>query len=290
MGNLIVKRSESNQLLSVKLPSPVLSNTYLTLRKEAENMLYLEKNTQVRTPKLYAAYKRILGTEDNGEIVSVNCLIMEDAEGRDMSLKRYEALDNEAQELFVSRLAEQYRFLRSVPSEGYYGRVYKQPFDGTNALFRTNYIDSAGPYSSFEEVFQAMYTSVQIHCAAQPQDEFQPTQITFLERFNEIIRHTKGTKPVLTLIDCQFQNIIAKEIKDSAGKIVDWKITMIDVDMLGWLPAFVQFYCAKYLLTGDHETGKTFNRRLIADIAEEDYLAEVDFLYHGQNRSWFRVV
>lgn len=238
-------------------------------------MLYLEKNSQVRIPKLYAAYTK---PNPHSKSFGVNYLIMEYIEGEMMTEERFKTFDDEVQELFVSKLAEQFRLLRSIPSEGYYGRVYKQPFHARLPIFRTNHLDPSGPYNSFDEVFQAMYTSVQMRCAEQPRDELHPIEISYIERFYEMVPRAKGTEPVLTLMDCSFDNLIAKPIEDNAGKIVDWKMTFIDIDMFGWLPAFLQVYCAKLFYLYDDETGKTFNRRLAAGISEEDYSTEVDFL------------
>ncbi|KAF2124739.1 hypothetical protein P153DRAFT_252835, partial [Dothidotthia symphoricarpi CBS 119687] len=112
--------------------------------QEAENLLYLQEHSQVRTPKLYAAFLHHLPDDP----VPIYYIITEYLEGATLTHKLYSSLGDEEQEALCARISEQFMLLRSVPSEGYYGRVYYQGVDPMTSIFRLAGKGMNGPYNT----------------------------------------------------------------------------------------------------------------------------------------------
>jgi hypothetical protein len=80
-------------------------------------------------------------------------MIMEFIEGIELKYEDWIQFNDEERTTLYTRLNEQYRLLRSIPSEGYYGRIHRQAFDRNMGMFRTNCKQSLGLYETYRELF-----------------------------------------------------------------------------------------------------------------------------------------
>ncbi|KAF2871936.1 hypothetical protein BDV95DRAFT_476700, partial [Massariosphaeria phaeospora] len=124
----------------------------LSLLQEAENMLYLEQHSQVRTAKVYAVYAQPRGTyqHPDGNDHDMYYLITEYIEGETLTESRWDSMGKEMQGIICDKLAEQMKLLRSVPAEGHYGRVHRQPWIAD--IYHTPYPEVfGGPFNTWDE-------------------------------------------------------------------------------------------------------------------------------------------
>lgn len=245
-------------------------------KKEAENLLFLEEHSQVRTPKLYAAFIHQI------PLTTHQCyyLVTEFIEGDTLTEKLWLGLEDEAQKIICSRLSEQFQLLRSVPSEGYYGRVYHQGWTPWLNLVRIRGKEMCGPYNTFKDLISAMYATAELRMAdTNNASEYHPIRLGLLSQFKPILGGTKSHRPVLTHLDPKWENIIVRPVKEEgdSGEIKDWDVVLIDWDTLGWLPEFMQAASLDGRIMLDDEPKKTFKQRIFANF-EDSYTAELELL------------
>jgi hypothetical protein len=90
---------------------------------------------------------------------------------------------------------------------------------------------------------------------------------------------SSASQPVLTQLDPQNKNFIARTMRDGEGKIVDFVFTFIDLEIFGWFPAFVQMICYKWdMVDGRYEEGKVWLKVMEPILCEEDNSEVVGFL------------
>ncbi|KAF1843021.1 uncharacterized protein K460DRAFT_356804 [Cucurbitaria berberidis CBS 394.84] len=218
-------------------------STSQTILQEAENLLYLEKNSKVRTPKVFAVYAH--DGEDPfgwypGTQTRFYYLVMEYITGTTLSSETWSTFDPGVQKIIGSKIAEQLKKLREVrlESDPYYGRIYKQGWDpGFNMLtLPGNKI--CGPYKSYEDFVDAMYETAKFRAASgiglfsTPfSDRTLFTMINFKYSLNAVTAEDK--LPTLTHLDLKLDNIMLQQDGD------EYRVTIIDWECLGWMPAWV---------------------------------------------------
>ncbi|KAF1840885.1 uncharacterized protein K460DRAFT_436368 [Cucurbitaria berberidis CBS 394.84] len=100
--------------------------------QEAEDLLFLQANSQVRTPTVYAVFAR------ETKPSPAYYMVTEFIEGEMLTSKKWLSLSDKARTKICSKLCEQLRLLRSIPSEGYYGRVHNQGWNPNSLPLRSN--------------------------------------------------------------------------------------------------------------------------------------------------------
>jgi aminoglycoside phosphotransferase (APT) family kinase protein len=248
-------------------------------------MLFLQANSQVRTPTVYAAYTWV-----GGEFPT-HFLIMEFLEGGDLDGGRWESLSDNARSIVTSRLCEQFRLLRSIPSEGYYGRVHRQGWKRIASFIRSLEPGMAGPYDTYEDFVAALSNSLHlVRALCSYLEEFHPLESLALSQFESTLLTFNACQPTFTHVDPALHNIIARQFTNSRGE-EDWEVTLIDWEYSGWFPAYFQavtlwerlwtgwFPIAK----GPWKPGETYPEqkddlsREVTSTLEEDYTAQVEF-------------
>jgi aminoglycoside phosphotransferase (APT) family kinase protein len=118
----------------------------------------MEGHPGFSTPKLYACL-----TDDD----AIHYLIMERIEGETLH-QMWDRLPFEEQKAIALQIMEQIRYLRSIPSEGYYGRVYRQAFDPDYPLLRLNNYnhETFGPYDTYKPYISALCEAAWLRAAA----------------------------------------------------------------------------------------------------------------------------
>jgi hypothetical protein len=169
-------------------------------------------------------------------------MIMEFIEGIELKYEDWIQFNDEERTTLYTRLNEQYRLLRSIPSEGYYGRIYRQAFDRNMAMFHANYKHSLGPYETYEEFTSAVIRSAEVSAMisrVQKGEQLYEDQDTFLSEYKLALETCTPTdcEPVLTHVDPGLKNIIFRHTHNHPP---DWEVTLIDWAGAGWFPAWVQ--------------------------------------------------
>ncbi|EAT80119.1 hypothetical protein SNOG_12306 [Parastagonospora nodorum SN15] len=110
--------------------------------QEAETLLFLQANSQVRAPKVYAAFTRQLFEWTK------HFIIMDYIEGETLSGEKWLSLSDTSRSIILSRLCEQFQILRSIPSEGYYGHVHRQGWPPWLSFLRKMQPGASGPFDT----------------------------------------------------------------------------------------------------------------------------------------------
>jgi serine/threonine protein kinase len=245
-------------------------------------MLFLQENSQVRTPQVYAVFSHIHNSAHN----SAECyyLIMEFIEGVTLE-SIWASLDDEARKKICSKLSNQIRLLRSVPSEGYYGRVHYQGWGPHANLFRIRLGNTMnGPYNSYEDCISAMYNAAELRAADSDMGpDLQPDAQLYLSQFKRNLSEWECHEPKLTHLDPKFDNIMVQPIKGAGGDIKDWEVVLIDWADCGWLPAWMQAVSFHQRIglfdenwNVDEQAKTTFIQRMSL---EEPYLEQMAFFW-----------
>jgi len=232
--NFVVKRGLPNEALG-----------------EAENLLYLEQFPQVNSPKVYAVHFAPIsryGYAPNGDGKDrFTYIIMEDIKGEPFEWEDWVQLPEDLRKLHTTRLGEQLKALRSIPSEGYYGRINNQPWYPNFPIGRTRGKTFTGPYTSYEALVDAIYISVELYCARNTGWATWPVWpasfLTAMPQLKGVLLRTPASKPVLTQLRFDLRNFVTRPVRNDEGKIVDYVITFVDLLDLAWCPAFMQRMC-----------------------------------------------
>lgn len=277
VGQCAIKYCGDPLILQVRLLYPVARYIY-NFQKEAENLLFLQENSQVRTPKVYAVLARPLGSEE------CYYLIMEFIEGEILSTELWMSLNNDAHKKICSKISDQLQLLRAIPSEGYYGRVHHQGFSPAVTLFRVRYKHMNGPYDTYEDCISAMYTSAEHRVTIMDWgEEHIPEAELYLPKFKRTLSEWGSHEPTLTHLDLQLSNFIVQSGKKSGENADDWEVVIIDWAEAGWLPAWMQAVSLSQrfgLAIGDYKVDKRGTTEFIQRVTqkfEEPYSEQMAF-------------
>ncbi|KAF2868441.1 hypothetical protein BDV95DRAFT_579859 [Massariosphaeria phaeospora] len=229
---------------------------------EAENLIYLERNSDVRTPKVYAAF-----SSQDVNVFDIPEKTDKDQADRNPPVYYYlveeyiegETLEDVFEELkdrchiywkIGDLLGEQMQKLRSVPAEdrNHFGRVGGKAYPtGLTPVRHAPAPDfhDLGPFNSYEKFVERMMHSAKINQAlAAISDDFPPaTRMCFRDAPSVFIDHAgpSARVPVLSHLDIQDHNIIVKLLRDEKGKVIDvQEVVLIDWATLCWMPSWYE--------------------------------------------------
>lgn len=184
---------------------------------EAENMHFVAEHTngKVLVPKLYAAF--------HDDKTDSNFIIMELVQGKSLE-ELWGELGADGRTRVAESLKEMFGAIRTIPSQGYYGRLANRAFDD---IFLGSDTLPCGPFDTEAELNDAF---LERYKSLHP--ELSPGR-------GEFYRHVvfpaimKGHKPVFTHGDLQAKNII---IRSGDGKpcIIDWECS-------AWYPSYWEY-------------------------------------------------
>jgi hypothetical protein len=203
---------------------------------------------------------------------------MEYIAGGELTDERWANLSDKARSKFALRLSEQFQLLRSIPSEGYYGRVHRQGWLPYLSLIRSVQPGLAGPYDTYEDFVAALSSAVHLVVATRSYaEEFHHTEELPLSQLKNMLLTCNGRQPTFTHLDTAMHNIIARSFVNADGE-EDWEVTLIDWADSGWCPAWVQAVSLhEKLWTGFYPNAKDDLSRQVLSTFGEDYTAQVDF-------------
>jgi hypothetical protein len=209
-------------------------------------MLFLKANSQVRSPTVYAVFRHN----------EINYLIMEFIEGEELSTETWLGLSDDGRTKLLSRLCEQFRLLRAIPSPGYYGRVYHQGWRRICRLFHGRQDKMCGPYDNYRDLLSASIDTLHVlSVLGYESPEFLSNEPEHIAQVESTLATCSGLEPTFTHLDPAMNNII-RPIRDGE----DWEVTWIDWEDSGWLPAYMQVVAIR---------NKLFLARGYEDLREE---------------------
>jgi hypothetical protein len=281
-----------------------MDNDY-TLVQEAEDLLWLRENTSVRVPKVYSVFsdRPWFGSQSQNKMpfghqqgeIPYFYLVMEFLEGETIDHTRWVALSEAQQETIHFKLGEQYRLLRSVPSEGYYGRVKSQGYYPQTVIVQTDYKTIVGPYQTFKDLASDMYRAAEVATAfnwssgdgSHDSEELPDKHKAWLSAIWSFLADAPNCEPKLTHTDPGLSNTLIRPLDaDSLEKASDFEVTLIDWNGLGWFPAYMQrlmldegpsWYNFK-TKEWDSEQPRRFRERLDSYF-EEKYRVQFDLVF-----------
>ncbi|KAF1979693.1 hypothetical protein BU23DRAFT_563087 [Bimuria novae-zelandiae CBS 107.79] len=207
--------------------------------EEAENLLFVAENLpQLRVPTVLAVWEAL--SEVN---TVVYCLMMNYIEGFTLRHEEMAKFPEKALDIICAKVSAQIRDLRSLPSEGYYGRVHRQgwlhPPSGILPT-PTPVLSVSGTYSTYQEFTSAIYRSYEWHKAVGVcMEEFPPGYASRVAELWSIFSGWESHELKFTWIDLKIENMVVRPVKDDARN-KDWEVFLIDWECAGWYPAWVQ--------------------------------------------------
>ncbi|KAF2794921.1 hypothetical protein K505DRAFT_360642 [Melanomma pulvis-pyrius CBS 109.77] len=216
-----------------------------SILQEAENLLFLEKNSRVRTPKVYAVFSH-QGEDPSGLYQdqaretrpTYHYLVMEFIPGPKLSRELFCNSSPDVKQRICESLAEQLKRLREVQlGIDFYGRVNRTGWDYHLNMFTCPGKDLCGPYESYEDLVNAMVDSARFHAATGLySEEFDSGTKLILANLKPSLQAAteEDRLPTLTHLNLQFHNIIVQQ------KGEDYDVIIMNWRHLGWLPAWVE--------------------------------------------------
>jgi hypothetical protein len=243
LGATVVKHGCSASILEVsKLNmNSSLLHVILKTHQEAENLLFLaEKRPNLRIPTVLAIWST---TEEEDIENPVFCLMMEFIEGIPLGHDVFQTLPICVQDTICAKVSSQLRYLRELPSEGYYGRVHKQAwlYPPTGIKSRT-YTSPAtvGPFETYEEFVSAIRRAEQVQRAVgYTSAEWLHGHKERTAKLMAIFPDWEPHEPKFTWVDPKLTNMIAQKITREDGS-EDWEVFLLDWEVCAWYPAWVQ--------------------------------------------------
>jgi hypothetical protein len=277
VGEFMVKACRHNSLLQVNNP-PNTTLQPLTRSQEVEDILFLQANSQVRTPTIYAAFTHV-------EDFPIHYMIMDHIEGETLG-DIWPSLDDKARSIITSRLCEQFQLLRSIPSEGFYGRVHRQKWWPMLNFLGSMKPEYHGPFNTYEEFVAALTSTIYMSAAIGTKgNDFHPILASDLSPVESTLVTCNGRQPTFTHLDPGMQNIMVRPIAGPQGT-EDWEVTLIDWAYSGWCPAWVQAVSIQekmHVFSGLKDEGRDQMVKAILDSFGEDYTGLVEmFIYFNQ--------
>ncbi len=215
-----------------------------TSTQEGESMLFVRESTSIPVPQVYAIFE----AEVQGH--KVPFIVMEYIPGRNLR-NAWGTLDASEKRNVVSQLRRHLDELRSIPSPGYYGGIWRQPVRDFDFMSReTGFAHSepeiAGPHETEEQFVDAMLRCYQKLQEAWPYQDFGPVwtahHLAYLRRQYHAI--FKGHPSVFAHANFFPGNVMLRP--DGSVVIIDWEAA-------GWYPSFWEYCHTMTLLDHDND-------------------------------------
>jgi aminoglycoside phosphotransferase len=199
--------------------------------QEAENMLFVRESTSIAVPTVYAAF--------HDEETKTNYIVQEFIPGRTLG-SAWGELTAADKQTIASQLRRDMDELRSIPSQGYYGGIWRQPTrdflfaNQPGGLQYGPHTDStiSGPQETEEQWTEAMLRYLDTRLVPSRRDDL-PLRRRW---YHAVLR---GHEPVFTHSDLCMGNIMLRE--DKTAVIIDWECS-------GWYPSYWEYCRAVFSL------------------------------------------
>jgi hypothetical protein len=220
--------------------------------REGENMLFVQQSTSLKLPTVYALFK--------DEATGLNFIIQEYIHGRVLG-EYWENADGSDKEAVATQLRKYWDELRSIPSPGYYGGVWRQPT--TEDIVTCRIVPEVPACETEEE-----WTEIMLQNAERSVSTGSSHRFAFYRRvFHSIFR---GHDPVFTHGDPHPTNIIVRD--DKTVVLIDWANS-------GWYPSYVEYCYASLMMSWWKNDLVVWIPRFLIE-----YVAELGWMMH--HRTW----
>ncbi|KAF2010491.1 hypothetical protein BU24DRAFT_312810, partial [Aaosphaeria arxii CBS 175.79] len=112
--------------------------------QEAETMLFLQNIRGMRVPKVYTAFRSFDETYQCDAYFFVAKIV----KGEVLDLAKWMGFNEQVKQLIGSKIATQFKIMRSIPSEGFYGTVQHGSWPHYTHGLCSRYKKPCGPYES----------------------------------------------------------------------------------------------------------------------------------------------
>jgi hypothetical protein len=164
-------------------------------------------------------------------------------EGLQLNGELLAGLPEHAQDIICTKVSAQIAYLRSLPSETYYGRAHGQGWlipPSAVSVITAAPMSVSGPYYTYQEFVSVMHRAYEFKLANMFSGTEWPSSLPAqTAEFLSIFSGWEPNEPKYTWIEPHCGNIIARQIKDDAEN-EDWEVSLIDWECAGWYPAWVQ--------------------------------------------------
>lgn len=152
------------------------------------------------------------------------------------------------------KFSEQLQLLRSIPSEGYYGRVKGQAYWPGLSFTATDKTTTHGPFNTHDDLLSARYVAAEINTAFSGSsriglESYTPEQRPLLSEFKSVFSNCSGREPKFTHLDLNFSNWIVRPFDGTLESASEYAATFIDWGGCGWFPAWVQMASLDFMYT-----------------------------------------
>ncbi|KAK4157980.1 kinase-like domain-containing protein [Chaetomidium leptoderma] len=232
-----------------------------TSLQEGENMLFVQQSSRVSVPKVYAIF--------HDEATKTNYIILEFIPGKNLGHVWNELGTSEKRDI-MSQLGRHMDELRSIPSQGFYGGIWRQPTlayhfqDGDLMDHPHPDVTISGPQETEEQWTDAMWRYLDARVTAEGARSMLPLR---RQVYHDVF---KGHKPVFTHANILKRNIMLRD--DGTVVIVDW-------ENAGWYPSYWEYCTAMLILNYKEDWGQwlvgvldKYNVELCAMILHSDMI------------------
>jgi len=209
---------------------------------EGENMLYIQKVTTIKVPKVYALYTELC--------TGNSFIIMEFVQG-DTLASIWPDLSVTQKSNITTKLRDSYGKLRQLPSPGYFGSLGKGPLLDEIFWTREKIPSINGPFETEDALNEAMAQKYVY-------DGRKPYKADY---YRQSLPHIfRDHRPKFAHADCQRKNIMVRKFPLREGFINadqlledEFEVTIIDWEKAGWYPDYWEYCLAIYALRWDDD-------------------------------------
>ncbi|KAI9736740.1 MAG: hypothetical protein M1834_000944 [Cirrosporium novae-zelandiae] len=208
---------------------------------EGENMLFINRETSIPVPQVYAIYSDYLSDKQY--------IVMENIVGNTLAVE-WHSLSRKQKELISNKLRTIWDQLRNLPSPGYFGSLHKRSF--RDPLFfsgnRATSLSTSGPFDTENAMNEALIKRYLLENLPVNKANFYRTV------FSSVFQNHPS---IFTHGDLQRKNIIITPVVKRIGFELDstnsrktyghdYIVTIIDWQYAGWYPSYWEYSTALY--------------------------------------------
>ncbi|KIW82973.1 hypothetical protein Z517_02216 [Fonsecaea pedrosoi CBS 271.37] len=220
--------------------------------RDGENTLFVQQATSLSVPTIYAIF--------HDEATGYNFIVQEYISGQGLD-EYWPKANQSGKEAVVAKLRHYFDELRSLPSPGYFGGLWRQPIlegyvtGGQRALEKGD----VPPCDTEEEWVDSMIRNADANYSVKNRAFFES---------NKNLLHSifQGHDCVFTHAVLHPSNIIVRD--DNTVVVIDWSLS-------GWYPSYVE-YCNTMMSHDHHPTDLT----LWIPRVFKEYVAEYGWMLH----------
>jgi hypothetical protein len=192
-----------------------------------------------------------------------------------------EQLPPHAQDIVCAKVSAQIRLLRSLPSEGYYGRVHGQGWMDPPPSLQTHREDKlVGPFSTYEQFVSTLCHADERWKASTYQGvEWPPGFESETMEMWSTLAEWEPNEPKFTWVDPKLNNMVVQPVRKEDGT-EDWDVVLIDWDCCGWYPAWLQAVqfnsrCFSFIIHPDYTT-EAYRKGEICSMMLKEFGSDLD--------------